>query len=151
MKISGGRYYTGRGASIFAFRSRARNGIKYKFGCEGVPLPNKLAGKKINSVANILNRGNGQAARHTLRTFKNMSEVELVDGNQIFHSHGVFLYIQHTRSAKIDDAISFQTAHYFADAVKLRARSVIHQITKLDIIIRPPVERVDNRESVKSI
>lgn len=74
-----------------------------------------------------------------------MPEVELVDGNEILHSHSILFDIQHAGTSKIDNAVSLERAHHFADPVKLRAGPVIDQVSKLDIVIRSAVIGVDNR------
>lgn len=83
--------------------------------------------------------------QYSLCAFEDMPEIQLMDRNQIFHCHGIFLNIQHARAAEVDNAIAIKRSNHFSDAVVFGTRSVIYQITELDIIIRSSVIWVDNR------
>ncbi len=55
-----------------------------------------------------------------------MPKVQLVDGNEILHRHGIFLDVKDAGATEIDNAIPFHGSHHFSDAVKFGARTVIH-------------------------
>ena len=74
-----------------------------------------------------------------------------MNGNKVLHGHRVFLNIEDARSSKIDYAIPFERPYHFAYAVKFRTRTVVHQIAELDIIIRPSVIGIYNRQSIESV
>jgi len=80
-----------------------------------------------------------------------MPQIQLVDGNQVFGSHRIFLDIQQPGTPKIDNAKPFHLAHHFADTVIFGARTVVHQITQLNIIGGPAVVWIDHRKAIKPI
>ncbi len=84
-------------------------------------------------------------------TLQDMSQVQLVDGNKVFHRQRVLFDIQHARAPEIDNTVSLHAADDLADAVILGAGTVIHQVAQLDVVIRAAVKRVNNRQAVESI
>lgn len=80
-----------------------------------------------------------------------MSEVELVDGNEVFHRQRIFLNVQQSRTAKINDAESVEAANHFSNAVIFRAGAVVNQITQLDVVLRTAIVWIDHRKSVESV
>lgn len=42
------------------------------------------------------------------RAFENVSQIQLMDGNQILHGKSIFLDIQHARSAEIYNAVPLE-------------------------------------------
>ena len=80
-----------------------------------------------------------------------MPQIQLVDGNQVFGGHRVFLNIQQPGAAKIHDAKPFHLAYHFANAVVFWARTVVHQITQLNIIGGPAVVGINHRKAIKPI
>lgn len=87
----------------------------------------------------------------SLCTLEDMSQIQLVDGNEIFHGQGIFFDIQNARTPEIHDAMPLYAAHHFADAIILRTGTIVHQVAQLDVIIRAPVKGIDDRQSIQSI
>lgn len=86
-----------------------------------------------------------------LRRLQNVPQIKLMDGNEVFHRNRVFLYTQEPRAPEINNADAVHVLHHFADTVIFRAGAVIHQVSELDIIIRPPVVGMNHRQTVKAI
>jgi hypothetical protein len=80
-----------------------------------------------------------------------VSQVEFVDGDQIFQGHSILLDIQQAGSAEIYNTITVEHPNYFTDAIILRAGAIIDKVTELYIIIRPPVVGVYNRQPIQTI
>jgi hypothetical protein len=74
-----------------------------------------------------------------------------VDRNEILDREGIFLNVQQPGSPEIDYTESLQHTHYLTDAVVLRARSVIHQIAQLNVIVGAPVVGIYYRKPIQSI
>lgn len=91
---------------------------------------------------------NTASCSHTLQ---NMPQVQLVDGDEIFHSQCIFLDVQDARAAEVDNTMSLYAADDLPNAVILRTGTIIHQVAQLDIIIRAAVKRVYNRQTIQSI
>jgi len=70
-----------------------------------------------------------------------MSQVELVDGDEIFNIKSVFLNTKQARTAEIHDAVSFHALNNFTDSIELRTRAVVYQVTHLQVVMGPPVKR----------
>lgn len=74
-----------------------------------------------------------------------------MDGNKISDVESIFFDAEHARGSKVDHAVRIHALDDLADAIEFGTRSIVDQIPRLQIILRTPVKRPNNRQAVQSI
>ncbi len=74
-----------------------------------------------------------------------------MDRYQILRIDSIFIDAQNPSAAKVDHTVFFDNAHDFTDSVELWARTIIHQIAGLQLIVSPAVKWQHHRQFVEAI
>lgn len=73
-----------------------------------------------------------------------MRQIQFVYRDKVFKFKSVFMYGKRTGTPEIYNAIFVNNIQHLAHTVELRARAIVNKVANIDIIIRPPVVRVNN-------